>query len=289
MTQDRFLKLLDNPDLLASISYEELKTLALSYPYAHNLRYLLAIKSGQDKHPEYARNLASAAAYSLDRTRLFALTAPKKLAPQLVVVQEEKVLELKPIEAVQRELEAKAPLPRTAETPAAAPAAARVDYPEQIAAIPDLDLSEPFSFPDELVLEEKTPPVTPVVVPPEPKTPANASAVNFASWMGQFKPQPLRADGPNAPWKKEKNSPSGKKQPPEPGETTAPETTKANVAQQLAEKSVQENKGIVSETLARLYIRQGYREKAIDMFERLCLAFPEKSAYFAAEIDKLKK
>ena len=64
MTQDRFIKLLDNPDLLATISYEELKTLALTYPFAHNLRYLLAIKAGQEDHPDFSRNLTAASAYS---------------------------------------------------------------------------------------------------------------------------------------------------------------------------------------------------------------------------------
>ena len=60
-------------------------------------------------------------------------------------------------------------------------------------------------------------------------------------------------------------------------------------AQELAERSVAENKDVISETLARLLAKQGYRDKAINMYERLCLAFPEKSPYFAAEIEKLKK
>ena len=124
MTQERFLKLLDNPDLLASISYEELKTLALAYPYAHTLRYLLAIKSRQDNHPEFSRNLSAAAAHSLDRTRLFQLIAPKKLAP-VPVEAEESVLELKPIETVQQELQARAPVPRASETASATSSAAQ--------------------------------------------------------------------------------------------------------------------------------------------------------------------
>jgi predicted negative regulator of RcsB-dependent stress response len=61
------------------------------------------------------------------------------------------------------------------------------------------------------------------------------------------------------------------------------------LAQALAEKSVTERETVISETLARLLVQQGHKEKAINMYQRLSLAFPEKSEYFAAEIDKLKK
>ena len=44
-----------------------------------------------------------------------------------------------------------------------------------------------------------------------------------------------------------------------------------------------------TETLAEIYADQGYPEQARQIYSRLCLRFPEKSAYFAALIEKLKK
>jgi len=45
---------------------------------------------------------------------------------------------------------------------------------------------------------------------------------------------------------------------------------------------------LVTETLAMIYSQQGYYKKAIQIFEKLSLKYPEKSTYFAGHIEKIK-
>ena len=46
--------------------------------------------------------------------------------------------------------------------------------------------------------------------------------------------------------------------------------------------------GFYTETLAAIYAEQGYYEQAAKIYSQLILAYPEKSAYFASLIEKLK-
>lgn len=57
----------------------------------------------------------------------------------------------------------------------------------------------------------------------------------------------------------------------------------------VAQKAIEESDDFVTETFANLLFSQGNLEKAIQSFEKLILKYPEKSIYFAARIEEIKK
>lgn len=57
----------------------------------------------------------------------------------------------------------------------------------------------------------------------------------------------------------------------------------------LAEKNLSLTDNIVSETLVEILLRQGKKDKAIEVLKKLIWKFPQKKAIFAAQIDELKK
>ncbi|MDE6147493.1 MAG: hypothetical protein K2G18_05485 [Bacteroidales bacterium] len=63
--------------------------------------------------------------------------------------------------------------------------------------------------------------------------------------------------------------------------------SKARQSRPAAGEASGDDPGFYTETLAEIYVEQGYYEQAKHIYSKLILAYPEKNAYFAALIQKM--
>jgi hypothetical protein len=58
---------------------------------------------------------------------------------------------------------------------------------------------------------------------------------------------------------------------------------------EMAVNSITKEEGMASEPLAEIYVKQGKYDAAIDMYKKLSLRNPQKSAYFARKVEEILK
>ncbi|MEP7258350.1 MAG: hypothetical protein ABI687_08180 [Flavitalea sp.] len=90
---------------------------------------------------------------------------------------------------------------------------------------------------------------------------------SFTEWLRSMKKLPAPASGQE--------------------EINPDEATRRLQVTRIAEYSIQE-KEILTEAMAEVWAKQGNREKAIAIYDKLSLQNPHKNAYFAAKVDQLK-
>jgi hypothetical protein len=164
MNIENFKEFLENPSRLYQLSYQELKSLVLQYPYSTNLHYLLLQKSAMEDHRELEQNRQKAAAYSIDRTFLFHLL--KELAQaghkEPLLKLDEDFLELKDLSFLEIDASSSEPAEERQQIfPGVFPGAdlpdLNIEMPEEKAGegekILDLSFSDPPPSPAEPIVE----------------------------------------------------------------------------------------------------------------------------------------
>ena len=113
MNAGSFVQYVEQLSMLYQLPYEELKSLSMEYPYFQNLHLLLALKSKLEDHYDYKKNLARAAAYSVDRAKLYrTLSQLEVLAKSENFLVHQDYLELQDVNQVAEKLQALELLPQ---------------------------------------------------------------------------------------------------------------------------------------------------------------------------------
>jgi len=118
---------------------------------------------------------------------------------------------------------------------------------------------------------------------PKSEEPSPLPKTSFSSWNTP-RAKPLETAEPTIPVSQPQKTPTPLIEP-----EIAEEKETKNVAADLAAKSVAQDDEIISETLAKIFVKQGKKDHAIDIYLKLSLKFPEKKAYFADQIENLTK
>ncbi len=107
MTSDNLLKFLGNREYMHQVSYQELKSMVVQYPYSLSLRYLLAMKSQQEDNTDLDRNIELLSTYGIDRSHLHRIFSEDPIVLEDLeesILMGEDFLELKELSALERDL-----------------------------------------------------------------------------------------------------------------------------------------------------------------------------------------
>ena len=259
---------INQPETLKGAAVDDVKSLTEKYPYFAIGQALLAIAYQNENSNEYEQQLRLAASIvpNREKLRLFSLIAKRRLETPVEVPQLPD--EYKPKERFFTAVETINPAEEANDSSI---------IREKVFIIPEIDLSgtqEELSA-EMALLEEKR------------KSLDELKAIIAARLKAMEEEKKQKEEGKAAPKKLSRKELIDKFIVENPS-ISRPKAEFYNPIS-VAQNSITDQENIVSETLAQIYAKQGYMEKAISIYEKLCLKYPEKSVYFAAQIEELRK
>lgn len=318
MNKTEFFDYVTNPDLLNKETVASLNEIIAEYPWFQTARVLLVKNLNNIDHVRFNNELKTTAAFISDRKRLFELihsqaenSPAEEIAPQQ---QEQVTVEIKQQEPIKPDTGIK-----KAENKVSESSSTSTQYSTKINSVSDYfqtddvyetESGETIDFAEqntEIKLGE-----SPMVLPSadflEYET-SNYSGYNleeaedlhedenrsFSDWLNALRHAPVQETPfENQPVKKKSQQLIDRflsfDSPKMIGKEPSPKTeTEREIQTDRLNNSINENDDLLSETLANIYIKQKHYEKAISIYEKLRLKYPEKNAYFAEQISNLEK
>ncbi|MBN1651161.1 MAG: hypothetical protein JW857_07525 [Bacteroidales bacterium] len=290
MNTEKLLNYIKYPNTLNENSLDEIQRLVQLFPYAQNMQFLYLFNLSNNQDIRFSEQLQKTATYASDRGQLKKqLEALKEPISRAVNEQEwppETTLE-KPIETK--------PEQSTFEPDQETPGAESIEVKSTETEI-DLPLIPSSSAHEKLVYNKVS------EAEPFEDLVGERNKIRSKAELLQRVKDRLHEIEETQGESKEKDRQESEKEAPlqskldlinrfiqvEPS-ISRPEKTAFFDPDVAAQESVFEDGSFVTETLAKIYCDQGNYKKAIEIYQILSLNNPEKSSYFAAQIQELEK
>lgn len=306
MNRHRFNQLLNDPSLVENNDIRQLNEYRKKYPYFQGL-YVIVAKALKDReHPKTDAFIKKAAIYSSNRAHLKSIIEGDDFfnQPKEETKSKEESIPLAPKEdaiTASRPAQNKKPV-ETQEEPKTDKAEPEIAVkketkhsikektePEQLKTSKAIQIEEkagePESSGDDPILDELKATKARIEALLRGELPKE-EAIEEAKPIDEIKPSSAKAKT-----KKDSQIDIIKKfldDDPQIDIKKKAQVEAEQVQQDLAENSLKGSDRFETETVAKLMIKQGKIQKGIGIYEKLRLKFPEKSTYFAAQIEKLK-
>lgn len=281
MNKQQIIEYIDHPELLGEGNFSDLKLLSEKFPYSGLIQTLYAKALHNDNSIFFEEQLKKTAVTNANRKKLYQIIHQPKLQKIIEKVEEEVLntpveviekiteesslnqettTESKPIQEIKPSLEK---LENTKELDELE----RNILTEAINSSMHLDVSDELPLLEDLTKPEENKPA------PKIEAPEKEEKSSFTSWFSN-----------DSQTKEKRKDISGlvegfitkNKDKQEKKEFFSPTN--------LAKMSLVDNEDFVTETLAKVYAAQGNFDKAIRIYERLMLNYPEKKTFFASRI-----
>ena len=300
MNSENFPEFLNDSSKLYSISFQELQSLVMEYPFSNSLWKLLLCKAYFENKGDFQKIQESLAIRIQDRTKLkyFVQRLESLKIEYDIQMENRQVLDLEQLKekAIQRAMETE-DFPEEEQIKEKQKEHQRTDLLNKLFAEDSANETS-----TEEIAEEKTDIEQKAAQPASAKfTVDQAIVMNISAVSLAISKLNISGESISSTEKLSKKSKDKKKKySPVPKSKFKSWTSKDDKkkkskkhnkplkAKSLAAKSLKNNHKIVSETLAQILEEQGYFDKAIQMYEQLCLKIPEKIPLFEAKINNLK-